>query len=50
MKEEWDKLKSDDAALIQRNPAARGLNSPGGELSAADEAGTSSSTPSAAAI
>jgi hypothetical protein len=50
MKEEWDKLKSDDAALIQRNPAARGLNSLGGELSAAAEAGTSSSTPSAAAI
>ena len=44
------KLKLDDSSIIQLNHAARGLNSPGGELSAAAEAGTSSSTPSAAAI
>ena len=50
MKEEWDRLKSEDLSLIQRNHAAHGLNSPGGELSAAAEAGTSSSTSSAAAI
>ena len=50
MKEEWDKLQLDDLSIIQRNPAARGLNSPGGELNAAAEAGTSSSMPSTAAI
>jgi hypothetical protein len=50
MKEEWDKLKSDDLARIQRNRSSRVLNSPGSELSAAAKAGTSSSIPSAAAI
>jgi hypothetical protein len=50
MEEDGDKLPLDVLSIIPRNPAARGLNSPGGELNVAAEAGTSSSTSSAAAI